>query len=200
MKTFVTLLACPLIVAGIPMIPRSGPAPPGPWTAGVWKIAQGTDVFFWGDAINANNGKFRVNKNTTADFPDGIEGLDCSAYPGTNTVFVEGNGTISMNVGVPGGQQIYIAKDGSLSYTIPHSRELPDGSTTTGFYRSRSESFGAPINLFNSGRFWLICPVGEGEPREKTYQLFVETKDREECYGTLIRTYQADGINAWEYS
>ncbi|KAI1454245.1 hypothetical protein F4805DRAFT_328731 [Annulohypoxylon moriforme] len=200
MKTFAALLVFPSVIAGAAVIQRSGPAPPGPWTAGVWKIAQGTDVFFAGDPINANNGKFWINKDTTAECPDNIEGLDCSAYPGTDTVFGGGNGTISLNVGVPGGQQVYIAEDGSLSYTIPHSGALPNGSIATGFSRSRSESFGAPVNLYNSGRFWLICPVGEGEPREKAYQLFVETEDREGCYGTQIRTYRADGISAWEYS
>lgn len=118
MKPSTTLLVCPLIAAKATVIPRSGPAPPGPWTAGVWKIAQGTDVFFWGNPINANNGKFWVNKNTTSYCPSGIEGLDCSAYPGTDTVFAGGNGTLSMNVGVPGGQQGEFNLDSLCNHSI----------------------------------------------------------------------------------
>ncbi|OTA55462.1 hypothetical protein K449DRAFT_438684 [Hypoxylon sp. EC38] len=200
MKIFVGLTACSLVALAAAVIPRAGSVPQGPWTAGVWKIAQGTDVFFAGTAINANDGKFWINKDTTADCPSDVEGLDCSAYPGSDTIFIEGNGTISLNVGVPGGQQVYVADDGSLSYTAPHSGALPPGSNATGFSRERSEAFGAPVNLYKANGYWYICPFGDGEPREKPYQLFVGPPGKEGCYGTLVRTYHAEGISAWEYS
>lgn len=94
---------------------------------------------------------------------------------------------------------MYIDADGALSYTQPHSGAMPNGSTTTGFERQRSESFGAPVNLYNNViQGWLICPVSEGEPRERTYQLFAGWQ-KDGCYGTQIRTYTGEGHNAWEY-
>ena len=94
---------------------------------------------------------------------------------------------------------MYIDADGALSYTQPHSGAMPNGSTTTGFERQRSESFGAPVNLYNNViQGWLVCPVSEGEPRERTYQLFAGSQ-KDGCYGTQIRTYTGEGRNAWEY-
>ncbi|KAI1374162.1 hypothetical protein F4677DRAFT_427392 [Hypoxylon crocopeplum] len=199
MRTFRSLLVCPLVALAVAVVPRDGSVPAGPWTAGVWKIAQGTDVFFYGDAINASEGKFWINKNTTAACPTDVDGLDCSAYSGSDTVFAGGNNTLSLNVAVPGGQQVYIAKDGSLSCTAPHSGALPEGAVASGFSRLRSEVFGAPVNLYNSGRYWYICPIGNGAVREIPYQLFLTT-DKEGCYYTQVRTYQAEGVSAWEYS
>ncbi|KAI1386689.1 uncharacterized protein F4822DRAFT_324298 [Hypoxylon trugodes] len=177
----------------------SGSVPDGPWTAGVWRVPATDDVFFNGDAINASGGKFYVNKDTSAYCPDGIEGLDCTAYPGSKTVFVGGNNTLSLDVGVPGGQQVYIAPDGSLSYTTAHSAAIPEGSIVTGFERQRSESFGAPVVLGNAGQFWLMCPVSDGEPRERTYQLYVG-HGTEDCLNTGVRTYTSTGPDAWEYA
>ncbi|KAK7756957.1 hypothetical protein SLS62_000973 [Diatrype stigma] len=199
MKTFATLLVCPLAALGAAILPRQMSVPEGPWTAGVWRQDYTSDVFFVGDAINANGGKFWVNRETSAYCPDGIEGLDCTQLPGTSTVFTGGNGTLSLNVAVPGGQQVYIAPDGSLSYTEPHSASMPDGSVSTGFSRQRSESFGAPVNVFNSiMEGWVACPVTEGEPRERTYQLFAGLQ-KEGCYDTAVRSYTSEGPNAWEY-
>ncbi|KAI0385298.1 hypothetical protein F5Y04DRAFT_291960 [Hypomontagnella monticulosa] len=200
MKIITGILAYSLAAraAAAAVVPRSGPVPSGPWQAGVWKTAEGTDVFFWGDLINAHNGKFWINTNVTSYCPSDIDGLDCAAYPGTETIFVQGNGTLFLNVGIPGGQQVYVAEDGSLSYTVPHSGAIPPGANVTGFSRSRSEAFGGPVELFGPGYF-NICPFGEGEPREKPYQVFLGEHKRDRCYWTVVRTYQADRVSAWEY-
>ncbi|KAI1085100.1 hypothetical protein F5B20DRAFT_575566 [Whalleya microplaca] len=134
MKALATILVCPVIAIAVAITPRAGSVPAGPWTAGVWLVAPGADLYFNGDAINASGGKFWVHKDTSAYCPSDVEGLDCSAYPGSQTVFAGGNGTLSLNVAVPGGQQVYIAPDGSLSYTVPHSAAIPDGAITTGFF------------------------------------------------------------------
>lgn len=105
MKTSTVLLAFPLAALGAAAAPQARAVPSGPWTAGVWKIAEGSDFFFFGDPINASNGKFWVNRETSSYCPDGVEGLDCSLYPGSNTVFTGGNNTLSLSVAVPGGQQ-----------------------------------------------------------------------------------------------
>ncbi|KAI1102223.1 hypothetical protein F4804DRAFT_275799 [Jackrogersella minutella] len=199
MRALTTLFACPVVALAAVITQRSLPAPDGPWTAGVWRQPSTDDVFFSGTAINASGGKFFINRNTTAACPDDVENLDCSTYPGSKTVFTGGNDTIFLDVGVPGGQQVYVAEDGSLSYTVAHSADLPDGAVATGFVRERSESFGAPVTLANGNQTWAICPVSEGEPRERTYQVYVGTAT-EDCLYTGVRTYTSTGPDAWEYA
>ncbi|OTA59230.1 hypothetical protein K449DRAFT_112216 [Hypoxylon sp. EC38] len=199
MRTFTVLLACPVLVLGAAIVPRAGSVPEGPWTAGVWRIPATDDYFFVGDAINASGGKFFVHRNTSAYCPSGIDGLDCSAYPGSKTVFIGGNDTLSLDVAVPGGQQVYVAADGSLSYTTAHSAALPEGAIATGFSRTRSESFGAPVVLGHDNQFWLMCAVSEGEPRERTYQIYVGS-GKGDCINTSVRTYTSSGPDAWQYA
>ncbi len=105
MRVTAALLTYPLAAIGAVIAPRAGSVPSGPCTAGVWRMPREGDVFFAGTAINASSGKFWINRETTSYCPGGIEGLDCSAYPGSQTVFAEGNNTLSLNVAVPGGQQ-----------------------------------------------------------------------------------------------
>ncbi|KAI8958704.1 hypothetical protein F5Y11DRAFT_351243 [Daldinia sp. FL1419] len=199
MRAFAALLIAPAATLAAVIATRSGSVPEGPWTAGVWRVPATDDVFFTGDAINASGGKFYVNRNTSSYCPGNVENLDCSAYPGSKTVFIGGNNTLFLDVGVPGGQQVYIAEDGSLSYTIPHSGALPEGAIATGFQRERSESFGAPVVLGHDNQFWLICPVSEGEPRERTYQVYVD-HGPEDCLNTGVRTYTGSEPDAWEYA
>ncbi|KAI1450541.1 hypothetical protein F5Y02DRAFT_117842 [Annulohypoxylon stygium] len=197
MRNFATSFLFPAVALAA-VITKKG-VPDGPWTAGVWRQPATDDVFFVGNAINASGGKFYVNNGTSAYCPDEVEGLDCSAYPGSKTVFTGGNDTLYLDVAVPGGQQVYIAADGSLSYTVPHSGALPEGANATGWRREMSESFGAPIVLGNNNQFWAICPVTEGEPRERTYQVFVGLGG-EGCLNTGVRTYTSSGPDAWEYA
>ncbi|KAI2466240.1 hypothetical protein F4781DRAFT_434604 [Annulohypoxylon bovei var. microspora] len=196
MRAFVTSFVFP-VVALATVMKRS--VPEGPWTAGIWRVPVNDDTLFTGDGINASGGKFFVHRNASAYCPDGVEGLDCSAYPGSRTVFTGGNDTIFLSVGVPGGQQVYAAADGSLSYTVPHSGAFPEGANATGFTRGMSQSFGAPIVLGKNSQFWYMCPVSEGGPRERTYQLYVG-QGKEGCLDTEVRTYTSTGPNAWEYA
>ncbi|KAH8160359.1 hypothetical protein CIB48_g7892 [Xylaria polymorpha] len=225
MKSFLTLIPWPAAVLAA-SVSRALSTPTGPFSAGAWRIAQGTDISFFGTAINASGGKFYINRDTSTYCPDGVSGLDCSAYSGTGTTLVIGNGTttMSLEVSVPGGQQgkypnpvyvcrdpldstspltpptVYVAPDGSLSYTQAHSAAIPPNSTVVGFSRARSEAFGAPVYLYSAGRYWYLCPVTEGEPRERTYQIFASNEDPEGCYGTQIRTYTPDTGSVWQYA
>ncbi|KAI1460308.1 hypothetical protein F4805DRAFT_454733 [Annulohypoxylon moriforme] len=197
MRAFATSFVFPAVAFAAAITQRG--VPEGPWTAGAWRTPGDLDDFpLLGNAINASGGKFYINNGTSAYCPDEVEELDCSLYPGTRTVFSGGNDTLFLDVGVPGGQQVYIAKDGSLSYTGPHSGAIPEGSTVTGWQRQQSESFGAPIVLANNNHFWNLCPVSEGEPRERTYQVYVG-QTQKGCVNTGVRTYTTEGPNAWEY-
>ncbi|KAI0889235.1 uncharacterized protein GGS22DRAFT_68977 [Annulohypoxylon maeteangense] len=199
MRAFATSFVFPAVALAAAITQRS--VPEGPWSAGIWRMpTQDGEPMFTGDGINANGGKFFVNRNASTYCPDTVEELDCSAYPGTRTVFSGGNNTVFLDVAVPGGQQVYVDVDGSLSYTVPHSAYMPEGSNATGWSRSMSQAFGAPIILSNNNKFWAICPVTEGLPKERTYQVFVG-QSKEGCLNTEVRTYTytSSGPNAWEY-
>ncbi|GAW15475.1 hypothetical protein ANO14919_048860 [Xylariales sp. No.14919] len=196
------LIACPLAVLAASISRDVEAVPSGPFSAGAWKIAQGTDVFFFGTAINATGGKFYINRDTSTYCPEGVSGLDCTAFSGSGTSFAIGNGTttMSLDVTVPGGQQVYVAPDGSLSYTQAHSASMPPGSIVTGFSREQSQAFGAPIYLYSADLSWYLCPVTEGEPRERTYQIFASSEAPEGCYGTQVRTYTPGSGRVWQYA
>jgi hypothetical protein len=103
MRAFGILLACPAITLAA-MIPRQADGvPPGPWVAGLWHFAE--EITLWGTPINANGGRFWLGKDSSTYCPSDVDNLDCSAYTQTSAAFVGGNGTISMDVVVPGGQQ-----------------------------------------------------------------------------------------------
>ncbi|KAJ2986221.1 hypothetical protein NUW58_g5131 [Xylaria curta] len=146
--------------------------------------------------------RFYVNREPNIYCPPDVSGLNCDNFNGSDTKLIINNSTatMSLDVTVPGGQQVYVAPDGSLSFTQAHSASMPPGSIVTGFSRARSESFGAPINLYFNNQFWYLCPVTEGPPRERTYQIFTIAGGLEGCYGTQIRTYTPGAGNIWQYN
>lgn len=76
------------------------------WTAAARRPpnAPGGSVFT--DAtIQANGGRFWLGKSASAYCPPDIAELNCAEYPGGQTVFMGGNDTLFLDVGVPGGQQ-----------------------------------------------------------------------------------------------
>jgi len=83
------------------------PPPPGPWTAGAWRpsTGDGEGPLWVGAGIEANGGRFWLGKKPSAYCPSDVADLNCTSYPGDRTIFVGGNGSISLNVAVPGGQQ-----------------------------------------------------------------------------------------------
>ncbi|EAW14823.1 uncharacterized protein ACLA_002340 [Aspergillus clavatus NRRL 1] len=76
--------------------------------------------------LNANRGGFWIGKPTAAYYPDNIP--HC---PTANTTsFVAQDGKLFLNTAVPGGQQVYVSPTGELTYTVPHSAYIPEGSLT----------------------------------------------------------------------
>ncbi|KAI1360453.1 hypothetical protein F5Y08DRAFT_317364 [Xylaria arbuscula] len=197
MRAVSVILACAASTQAATIAPRSYPPPPGPWTAGVWRPVP---PIHFGDGINANNGYFWLGKEPTASCPSDVEGLDCSAYPGSKTVFSGGNDTVSLLVGVDGGQQVYVEANGALAYTKAHSDTLPEGALTNGFSRAISDAGGAPTILGfeyqDQYKNWLLCPV---DGSDEVYQIFLGPYNAE-CVPVEMRTYTSSGPNAWEYS
>ncbi|TAQ89301.1 hypothetical protein B7494_g2386 [Chlorociboria aeruginascens] len=138
MFAFISLFLCLSVLLTF----TSAQAPPaGPFTIG----AYNPDI--WGVAgIAANGGLFWIGKDTASYCP-AVDGIDCDDYPGDSTVLAGGNDTLSLDVVVPGGQQVYVGPDGALGYTLPHSVYMPNGSVTTGFLRFQSFAGGAPVPM-----------------------------------------------------
>jgi hypothetical protein len=97
-----TLALLPVLTMSTAVVPRA--VPTGPWSGGAWKIAIGTDLFFFGEALNAADGRFWLHRDPKTYCPTDVEGLDCSQY-NNGTAFLGGNDTVSLYTGVPGVQQ-----------------------------------------------------------------------------------------------
>jgi len=65
-------------------------------------IRSASPIHFY--TVSANGGTFWIQKDTSTYCPEGISGLTCPV--GNNeTLFAGGEGTLSLSVMVPGGQQ-----------------------------------------------------------------------------------------------
>ncbi|KAI1484434.1 hypothetical protein F5X96DRAFT_683605 [Biscogniauxia mediterranea] len=170
----------------------SYPAPAGPWTSEARHYPSNDGTVIDG-AIQASGGKFWVGKDASTYCPSDVPDLDCSGYNGTDTVFIGGNNTLSLNVAVPGGQQVYIATDGALSYSVPHAAP-PEGAVTTGFWREGSEGFMGAVFFGHNDTSAFVCPTGE----ENVYQVFLGSGIAN-CSSVLLFTYTYSGGNTWEY-
>lgn len=138
-------------------------------------------------AINANDREFWIGKDTSSSCPTEVV-TDCPA--GNSTVFSGGNDTLSLSTVVPGGQQVFVAADGSLSFTGPHSADQGEGSVATGF--STESGY-----LTFGGSGFAACPVGED------YQIFASSKlntTATDCLGFSWLVLNATAPGAWEYA
>ena len=154
-------------------------------------------------SLQANGGNFWINKNSSSYCPSSI-GSSC---PTSNlTTFIGSNpaGTLSLNVAVPGGQQVYIAPNGLLSYTVAHSANIPAGSITSGLVANTGN------NLFNKFySFWLCNEAGEDTEAYRIWlayrnvegiQLQNGNKGNNTC--SLVNLNARDvktGATAWQY-
>ncbi|KAI0599948.1 hypothetical protein F4775DRAFT_548996 [Biscogniauxia sp. FL1348] len=169
------------------------PAPAGPWTSEAKYYPSGPGAVTVG-AIQASGGKFWVGKEASTYCPPDVPNLDCSGFNGTDTVFIGGNDTLSLNVAVPGGQQVYIAPDGALSYSVPHAAP-PEGAVTTGFWREGSEGSMGAVFFGHNGTSAFACPA---EEEENVYQIFLGSGTAD-CLSVSLFTYTYSGGSTWEY-
>ncbi|RDL31916.1 uncharacterized protein BP5553_09318 [Venustampulla echinocandica] len=182
------------VSALVAMVAAQLEPPAGPFTAGAWNPSNR----WTGVAINASGRGFWIGKDSSSYCPV-VKGLDCTAFPGTSTVFAGGSGTLSLDVAVPGGQQVFVGPDGALGYTGAHSASIPVGAVTTGFLRFQSVAGGAPVPMTFEGSGFRACPVDETQ--ENVYQVFASAvgTDPGNCIQFQLRTYSAPGISAWQY-
>lgn len=152
-------------------------------------------------SLQANGGSFWIGKNTSSYCPDNVG--DCPS--GNSTSFVsDSNGALSLNTEVPGGQQVFIAPNGLLSYTSPHSSYIPTGSITSGLVVD------ADNNLLNKYYSYWVCST---DSAATTWQVWLEYRDDQGSIKNngntgdnacarinLVANDTESGAAAWQYS
>ncbi|KAI0188204.1 hypothetical protein EV127DRAFT_482838 [Xylaria flabelliformis] len=100
MRFALSLIAYPIAVLAASSSKERQSGLDGPFTASV------CSPNIINTAVNASGGKFYINKPTKTYCPSGVNGLDCSEFNGSKTVFVPGyDNRLGFDVTVPGGQQ-----------------------------------------------------------------------------------------------
>lgn len=121
-----------------------------------------------------------------------VEQVGDACPPGNTTVLAGGDKTLSLGVIVPGGQQVYVAPDGALSYTIAHSAAIPVGSIQDEFSKE-APSNGNSFGYLNFPTGWVACPAAEGSG----YQVFAQIDGAtfgSDCLGFSMLTCKFDLI------
>lgn len=138
--------------------------------------------------INANGNRFYVNKDSSAYCPPDISGLDCSEY-GNNTVFAYNSEvqTLGLATTLPGGQQIYVAADGALSYTVPHSAAIPADALVRNFTYTPGPSENEVGNLKFQDAGFSACPTSE-MPIFQIFATNIAGYTRTDCTGINFGT------------
>lgn len=148
-------------------------------------IKSGSDLQY--SPVHASAQKLQLGGDlSTSTSPAGVP------VPQTNvTSFTTGsqNG-LSLNVVVPGGQQVFVNADGVLGYTTPHSGVLPTGAITTGFSLSNNDL------QFNGKQQFVACPVGASG----LYDIAVQEKvTQNSCVGIALRATTGTVAPAWQW-
>jgi hypothetical protein len=142
--------------------------------------------------LNATGNAFYVGKPTTTYCPEGVSGLKCPVGKG-ETVFAGGHDTLGLSVQVPGGQQVYVQKNGAVGYTQAHSASIPEGATVTGWTKTEGKTFGQLS--FKDGL--IFCPEGSA------YKLYAQVPGvsfASTCLGGNLLTVNGTAPGAWQYA
>lgn len=153
-----------------------------------------------GKAITAGGLHLGIGGTTSSYCPD-VVGSACP--PGTITSLVAGDGRASMNVMVPGGQQVYLRPDWNLGYTQAHSAYIPPGSLTTGFGAYQGGGF---VNLNGNGWPWVACPPTASGGGGGLWNLVAKNSSNAASLSTCtpinlkINPLPQTGPSAWQYT
>ena len=110
-------------------------------------------------------------------------------------IFLLAFADITQNVEVPGGQQIYVAPNGAVSFTQAHSGLAPTGSIFAGF--SVEDDGG----LTFAGGDFLSCPPVDQTQNYQLYAAAIATPS-DDCISIRLLTAATttDDFGAWQYT
>jgi hypothetical protein len=146
-------------------------------------------------SINTSGLKFWIGKETTTYCPT----TNCPNGTYTQLLASADSPSVSLNVVVPGGQQAYVADDGSLSVTQAHSASTGTNGLRVPFSYTPAASEGTVGQLSFNGNGFVACPSGE----ESVYQIFAAGYPGfvapEGCIGVGLATSVVDSAPVWQY-
>jgi hypothetical protein len=146
--------------------------------------------------LTASGQSIWLGKDTAAYCPENIEALG-GCPSGDYTTFAGGESTLGMGVVVPGGQQVYIAADGAVKYTIAHSAAIPEGAVVTGWSTAAGNGFGI---LSNENGGFIACPCEDEENVWQVYAALEGLEFDDACLGFSALASNATDAGAWQYS
>lgn len=174
-----------------PEPPVGGP----PSYFGVMSARSASPIHF--QQLTARGGKFYLGGPGPSSYCP-VEQVGDACPPGNTTVLAGGDKTLSLGVIVPGGQQVYVAPDGALSYTGAHSAYIPPGSIVDHFSREEPAA-GQAFGYLNFETGFVACPAaGEGQG----WQVFGQVQGGTygpDCLGFSALTIATDKPGAWQY-
>ncbi|KAL8811323.1 MAG: hypothetical protein Q9200_001880 [Gallowayella weberi] len=202
------LLSLLPLALGSPITPRDT-TNDGPLRFGVIAARSASPIHL--QTVNASGQAFWIGKDTATYCP--LQ-PPSQCPPGNQTVFQAGGGTASLDVVVPGGQQIYVAPNGKLSYTIAHSAYIPPNSAVQTFNATSgtvNENLGQLTFQGLGGSGFLACPSKKSNGKwGGPYQVFVDVKAlsdkdvpsgcKKDCLGFNALTAPYTGAPVWQYT
>ncbi|KAF2765533.1 hypothetical protein EJ03DRAFT_206040 [Teratosphaeria nubilosa] len=142
--------------------------------------------------IAASGSDFWIGKPSTTYTPAAARAAGATNSSSSGTVFAysAGASTLALAVSVPGGQSVYVAQDGAVQFTVAHSANTGNGSTT-GF----TVVDGA---LKFEGNDFIAIPAGGAG--NATYQVYAASRSLQELgQGFVFYADPAKQNGAWEY-
>ncbi|KAJ5373000.1 hypothetical protein N7517_005006 [Penicillium concentricum] len=191
MKFTITTLALPLLAASAPT--SQPPAIPNP-AFSVMAMRSASPIHF--AQLNAAGQKFYLGGETASYCPAQVS----NCPPGNQTVFAPGGG--SLDVMVPGGQQVYVDPNGALSFTQAHSANIPQGSSRGPFHYAADEPWAHYSFAGWGATGFMACPTDDSR-----WQVFAAIQNATvphgnvaECLGFSAVALTYDGeVPAWQY-
>ncbi|CAF9902930.1 MAG: hypothetical protein GOMPHAMPRED_000036 [Gomphillus americanus] len=199
---FSPALLLPALAAAAPVANVEASTGSGPFT--LMSVRSASPVHL--QQVNATGQAFFIGKPTATYCPSGVSGLDCSQFNKDTTVV--GTSDVGKASGayladtVPGGQNLYVQKNGALGFTQAHSGAIPEGAYTTGFVYTAPTSSSQPwghLTFTGHGATGLFaCPAGTN-----VYQVFADVtgfKNKSKCLGFDAFAIPYNGTSAWQYT
>lgn len=108
---------------------------------------------------------------------------------------------------VPAGQDIYVAKDGALSFTEAHDEEgVGSIAYPSGFSYDDSVDACASAGAFTfsgtTSKGWLACPVAANGNGNGPWQVYADIKrtNATGCLAFEARGERYEGVGVWQYN
>ncbi|KAK2732697.1 hypothetical protein FQN57_002487 [Myotisia sp. PD_48] len=199
MKLSALISVSPLLSAVIAS-PATPLADAEPWLNKFILQSRYGDTPYTGHKIQAANSRFWLGGSPKTYCPKG-------PCPDEESTVIKGNHFKDFNhldVGVKGGQAIYVDPDAALRYVTTKEHEIPSHSYTGGYKLTYGINFQMP-RWGASGR-WLACDV----PKHDQRQIFADVKNAtipgcanklDCCVGLFLTAYNYTGPSppAYEY-